>query len=251
MTQEHLFPRWLIDYAPARKDNIRWLDGKRVAAEKATIPLCTDCNAALGRELEGPVAEIFRAIDADEGLSDHDCELLVRWLWKFEGLQWLLNYVGNPNANYSQNYNLVERVTTSPPFDEVRSDMVLAVSRIKSNDEGFEDWPLGLDMPPSELSAMCMSGVFGRIALICSLAAFAELIPEEFGIYRFKDAALEAPGQKLFFPPTGFEKATDAIVATVAASVPLLELHERFARSQQDQPGGLLRVRPRVELPPV
>ena len=130
MTQEHLFPRWLIDYAPARKGTIRWIEGKRVAADKATIPLCTDCNGEFGRVLESPVSEIFRAIDRGEGLSDHDCALLVRWLWKFEGLAWLLSHVGNPNANYTEDYRLVERVTTDAPFDTTRFYMVLALSRI-------------------------------------------------------------------------------------------------------------------------
>ena len=48
MTQEHVFPRWLIDYAPAKKETIRWIDGRRVPAENATIPICNECNANLG-----------------------------------------------------------------------------------------------------------------------------------------------------------------------------------------------------------
>jgi hypothetical protein len=153
MSQEHLFPKWLIDYASVRKEGIRWIGKKRVDPDKATIPLCRECNGALSQSLESPVAAIFRAIDRGESLSDRDCEVVVRWLWKFEGLEWHLNYVDTPQARYTDSHTLVERVTTSAPFEQVRKDMVVAISRIKSNDEGFEDWPLGLDMPLS-LSAM-------------------------------------------------------------------------------------------------
>jgi hypothetical protein len=144
MSQEHFFPRWLIDYASARKESIKWLGKKRVDPDKATIPLCRACNIALGQSLESPVATIFRAIDGGESLSDCDCELVVRWMWKFEGLQWHLNNFAKPQAVYTENLTLVERVTTSAPFEQVRTDMALAIARIKNNDEGFEDWPLGL-----------------------------------------------------------------------------------------------------------
>ena len=78
-------------------------------------------------------------------------------MWKFEGLQWHLNFFGVPQARYTESHTLVERVTTSAPFEQVRADMALAISRTKNNDKDFEDWPLGLDMPPT-LSAMAMSG---------------------------------------------------------------------------------------------
>jgi hypothetical protein len=184
MSQEHLFPKWLIEYASVRKEGITWLGKKRVDPDKATVPLCRECNGALSQSLEAPLAEIFRAIDRGESLSDRDCELVVRWMWKFEGLQWHLNFFNVPRARYTESHTLVERVTTSAPFEQVRADMVLAISRTKNNDKDFEDWPLGLDMPPT-LSAMAMSGVFGPIAIISSLGIFADEIPEQFGIYRF------------------------------------------------------------------
>jgi hypothetical protein len=57
--------------------------------------------------------------------------------------------------------------------------MVLAVALIRNNDPGYKDWPMGLGTPPSE-NARTMSGVFGRIALICSLSHFADEIPDVY-----------------------------------------------------------------------
>src|SRR6266852_3847134 len=115
MTNEHFFPRWLIEYANAFHEGIQWIEPeKRISAEKATVPLCDECNNAFGTTLEGPVSKIFRSIEAHRPLSDADAELLVRWMWKFEGLQWyLLAAADSPHAVYSERYTLRERVTAS------------------------------------------------------------------------------------------------------------------------------------------
>jgi hypothetical protein len=126
--------------------------------------------------------------------------------------------------------------------------MALAISRIKANDDGFEDWPLGLDMPPRETNAFCMSGVFGRIAIISSLEMFTRVIPPQFGVYRFGHTL--DPAEKLFLVSVGFDKALEAITATIAVSAVLLELHERFAQRQRAEQQFLLEPRRRVELPP-
>lgn len=86
ITREHFWPQWLI--AQARPLSVRWRD-KRVKPKSATVALCADCNAAFGRELESPVAKIFSDLQSGLGVSDFEAELLVRWLWKFEGLSWL------------------------------------------------------------------------------------------------------------------------------------------------------------------
>lgn len=249
MNQEHMFPRWLIDYAPARKEGITWRGKKGVSPLTATIPICKECNDTLGMVLEGPVAAIFRAIDGGESLSDKDLELLVRWMWKFEGFEWHLNYAGDPHARYTEAFTLIERVATDAPFAQVRRDMAVAISRIKANDEGFEDWPLGLDMPPSE-NALSMSGVFGRVAIITFLSIFADAIPKQFGVYRFADARADRD-EKVFLPPLGFDVAFDAINATIAASLELMMLHDEFGREERQRRDLLWVPRRRVELPPV
>ena len=88
MTKEHFFPRWLIESAQVHHEGITWLDGQTVDPDKATIPLCRACNEAFGTTLEGPVAEIFRQLEQGASISEEEAEVLVRWLWKFEGLQW-------------------------------------------------------------------------------------------------------------------------------------------------------------------
>ncbi|MEH2523999.1 MULTISPECIES: hypothetical protein [unclassified Bradyrhizobium] len=85
MTKEHFFPKWLIEHAEVHHEGITWLDEQTIDPDKATIPLCQECNEGFGNALEGRVAEIFRELDREAAISEDDAELLVRWLWKFEG----------------------------------------------------------------------------------------------------------------------------------------------------------------------
>ena len=162
MTKEHFFPRWLIDHAEVHHDGIWWIDDdeKKIDPAKATIPLCRTCNDAFGNSLESSVSAIFRQLEQGAAISEDDAELLVRWLWKFEGLQWAAT-TNSPSALYSRRYTLRERVTTSQVFEEVRNEMMLGVALIRNNDPGRKDWPMGLDTPVGE-NALTMSGVFGR-----------------------------------------------------------------------------------------
>src|SRR5262249_2944928 len=174
MTDEHFFPTWLIEYTEARNNGITWLGKEGINPARATMPLCRDCNNAFANTLEGPVSLIFRALEAGEALSDLDAELLVRWMWKFEGLQWHLLGRGD-RARYTERYTLVERVTTPRAFEEIKPRLLLALAMCRANDDGFVDWPLGLDTMPGE-SALTMSGVFRRVAIITSLVDFADAI---------------------------------------------------------------------------
>ena len=150
MTKEHFFAKWLIGYCEIKSEGIFLADQGGLRLERsanvnpnsAVIPLCDECNHSFGTELEGPVAKIMRALDADQGISDFEAELLVRWLWKFEGLQW--SVFRNPNTQaYSRIYTLRERVVTSRAFDEARSDLVLAIALAHANDEGRDgQWDL-------------------------------------------------------------------------------------------------------------
>jgi hypothetical protein len=120
-------------------------------------------------------------------------------MWKCEGLQWHLNFSGSSELRYSDTYTFTERVTTTAPFEQVRAEMALAISRVDSNDEGFEDWSLGLDTLPSEINALTMSGVFGRIAIITSLSTFSGAIPAQFGVYQFGRSVADR-NEKVFLP---------------------------------------------------
>jgi hypothetical protein len=250
MTDEHFFPRWLLAHADVRRDGITWRGKKGVNPEKATIPLCHECNAALGRELESPVALVFRSIEAGESLSDTECGLLIRWMWKFEGLAWGMSLGKLPNARYSQVFTMLQRLTDPRVFDDIRPRLALAVGLIEENDEGFEDWPVGLDTPVSETNAICVSGVFGRVALISLLADLVHHVPPEFGIYQFPPDEIDRT-LKTFSPPKGFTNPANAIEATVNASRILVELHEQIGREQRAQQALTFPLRPRLELPPV
>jgi hypothetical protein len=195
------------------------------------------------------VAEIFRSIDRRERLSDLDCELLVRWMWKLEGLQWHLAFVDMPEYVYTQTRTLIERVATSEPFEEVRADVVLAVSRIEKNDEGFEDWPIGLDMPPSPNGGMLASGVFGRIAILTSLRIHADVISPQFGLYWFGKVAKK--NERTFLPPLGFDIAANAVNTTIEVSLKMEALQSEFAERQTAPSKLIIQPRRRVELPPV
>jgi hypothetical protein len=252
MTQEHFFPNWLIEFAGVRHEGIRWLEGKRnVDPKSATIPLCDECNNAFGVTLEGPVSSIFRSLRAGNAISDEDAELLARWLWKFEGSQWGLHAHQMPGARYTERYTLRERVTSHEAFAEIRPRLLLAVATCHANDPGFKDWPLGLDPPPGE-DAIHMSGVFGEIALITTLAEFAHAIPDVFGKYEFGPlpADRNAPA---FLPPCAFLTANGAIQTTVEVAQRLCELHGNLAQQKNRPPAAKIIMPPRrrIELPPV
>jgi hypothetical protein len=248
MTKEHFFPKWLIEYAQVHHEGITWLDEQTIDPDKATIPLCQECNEGFGNALEGPVAEVFRELDREAAISEDDAELLVRWLWKFEGLQWAAR-TNRPEGLYTRRYSLRDRVVTSNAFNEVRTDMLLAVALIHNNDPEHKDWPMGLDTPPSE-NALTMSGVFGRVALVCSLSHFADDIPDTYGKFRFGAPPAER-ANKVFLPPVAFIQSQGAIQTTVETGCRLAEIHDEWGREGQRRRQGSIIIpnRRRVELP--
>jgi hypothetical protein len=266
VTKEHFFPKWLIEYADVRRRGITWpqkagldwTDKRNVDPDKAVVPLCDECNATFGKVLEGPVAGVFRALDREGGLSDHDAELLVRWLWKFEGLQWGI-FRDHNTDEYTGRYTLRERVTTSKAFDEIRSELVLAVALARANDPGHGDWPMGLDTPVGE-NAITMSGVFRRVALIVSLARFADKIHPAFGQYAFGPRPADR-NAKVFSPPCSFLTPRGAVTATQEAAMELCALHDEFGRRMKKEhedaekrgevPHLILPGRNRIHLPPM
>jgi hypothetical protein len=250
MTQEHFFPKWLIEYAEVHREGISWLGKDDVSADSATVPLCDECNNLFGTLIEGPVSKLFRTLDADQPISDYDAELLVRWMWKFEGFQWAI--YARPEEAYSHKYRLRDRVTQPEPFAEIREHMVLALATLRANDPGFEDWPLGIDTPPGE-DAITMSGVFRRVAIITSLTQFADEIPDTFGKYLFG----KPPPDRhvpVFSPPCSFPFAKGAIELTQSTATRLSVLHTQFGREARQSSTGnsnpIIPVRYRVELPP-
>jgi hypothetical protein len=118
--KEHPFPQWLITRTKTDRTSIRWIPGNRIPADEATLPLCRQCNRDFGDQLEAPMSRILDDIEADRGLSDNEAELIVRWLWKIEGLLW---HVSHPTHDYSSKYTLRERVLR--PLDAIRASSFL------------------------------------------------------------------------------------------------------------------------------
>jgi hypothetical protein len=167
--------------------------------------------------------------------------------------RWSLFKAKESHALYSERYTLTQRVTSAHAFDTIRPQLLLAVAMCHANDDGFLDWPLGLDTPPSE-NAIHMSGVFGRTAIITSLVDFADDIPEVYGKYFFGNVP-ENRKAKNFLPPISFITANAAIEQTKDTAMRLTELHELYgaARKREHSKDLVLPLftRARIELPPV
>src|SRR5262249_4855659 len=145
--------------------------------------------------------------------------------------------------------------TNPRAFEEIRPRMMLALAMCRTNDEGFVDWPLGLDTMPGD-SSLTMSGVFRRVAIVTSLVDFAGIIPDVFGKYAFGNPPTDR-SVKSFVPPCSFVTANAAIEMTKKVAARLTKLHDEFAAEAWREraaafPGrSVIPVRKRIELPPV
>ena len=246
MTGEHMFPLWLIDYCDVRRDGIAWAGQDSGANPRtATVPLCEACNHRLGSELEDPVSRILPRLEAGHGITDREAELLVRWLWKFEGLGVCYARLGLPGWRYSDRWTLIERILGDPPR-QVRHLLTLAIGLTNQNDPEHEDWPMGLDHGASGLDGFFVSGVFRKTALMVTLSRFADMIPPWYGTYQL--GSVTDPAVACFVPPVCFPFSADAIGATKRVSLPLKKAHEDFALEHQAR-RPVTGVRPQLIIP--
>jgi hypothetical protein len=220
MTKEHFWPQWLIRRTGTHRTGVRFDATKRVNPSKLTIPLCLRCNTDFGRVLEEPTKNIFDDLESGRGLSDEEAETLIRWLWKYEGLAWLIHH---PYGLYSEKYTLRDRVLQ--PLDEIREHLTLAISLAKTIHPDFGDAPMGLDSRTA-VSAVFVSGVFSRVALMVLYRQFEPQVPQEFSLYRLAPATAPDRRAKLFFPTEGFETCVKAVGTTYQASQFLSYLHD-------------------------
>ncbi|MCJ7812246.1 hypothetical protein MUP95_02865 [bacterium] len=220
MNKEHIFPEWLIHKTNTNNEGIRWLEKRNVPASSVTIPLCVECNKTFGRELEIPVSKIFNQIENGLGLSDFDVELLIRWLWKLDGLVWV---AANPHIKYTKIYTLKDRVLR--PIDEIRKHLIFAISLIKELHSESKDYPMGIDSE-QKYDAVFVSGVFSRIAMMVSLVAFEELIPPFYSVYKLSPKRDSSCNAKLFYPKIGFKDDVEAVWVTVNISNILSKEHD-------------------------
>ncbi len=232
MTKEHFFASWLIEHADVQRDGIEWIGRKDLSPDKATVPLYDNCNNAFG----------------GEAINDVEAELIVRWMWKFEGLQWAL-YTGSGGTT---KYSLRDRIAEPHAFAEIRPMLLLAMATCHANDPGFDDWPLGIDTPPGE-DAITMCGAFKRGAIVVSLTDFEGDVPNVYGKYVFGSVPSDR-SKKVFSPPCSFLTANGAIDATKRVAVGLRASHgalqQQILALGTSSP-GIIPVRNRIELPPV
>lgn len=225
MNKEHFWPQWLIERTGTYRTTVRFSTEKRINPKSLVVPLCAKCNSDFGRELESPVSSIFRDLEAGRGLTDNGAELLIRWLWKFEGLFWCFTH---PTDLYSERYSLRDRILN--PIDEIRGDLALAVSLVDTIRPEFGDAPMGIDSW-NDHSAIFVSGVFARVALMALDAQFVDQVPSQFSIYRLADQYAPDRSASLFFPKVGFRDCVEAVGVTKNASLFLSYAHDLTARN--------------------
>jgi hypothetical protein len=222
--EEHPFPEWLITRTKTDRTSIRWMPDKRIPADQATLPLCQQCNSDFGAQLEARMSRILDDIEAARGLSDNEAELVVRWLWKLEGILW---HISHPTRDYSPVYTLRERVLQ--PLDGIRGELILALALCESIDPTYGDAPMGLDSHRA-IDGVFVSGVFSRTAMMVVLAPFTDLIPKEFSSYRLSPTRAESTADaKLFYPRTTFRTDTELVGVTWHCSHELTAAHEAYA----------------------
>jgi hypothetical protein len=221
INKEHYWPKWLIHRTGTGKTTIKWGD-KQIRPFAATLPMCSDCNTEFGRDLEGPVSRLFEEIETGKGLTDFEAELFVRWLWKMEGLAWNFHH---PEHKYSEKYTLRERVLY--PIDGLRPKLKLAISLLDRIDDDFEDKPMGLDAL-NQVNAIFVIGVLSYIAVMVLHEDFEKYVPPEFTVYGLAEKRLGGIDAKVFFPKTGFETCTDAVVACRKIGPFLAYLHDKM-----------------------
>lgn len=230
MSKEHFWPRWLIERTKANRTGVKWSNGKMVNPSSATIPLCKKCNNAFGTELESPVIKIFDQLEEDLGISDYEAELLARWMWKFEGLGWLLH---ENLRTYSHTASLKQRVLNR--FATNRSEVSIAIARIEHIDSKFGDMPIGIDSE-NVLNWVFVSGVFCKVAIIVLLTRFTGLLPRNYSVYTLADSIdSKTERTRIFYPRIGFPDDVEAVGVTRVISYKLSRLHDEYAKAQSEQ----------------
>lgn len=225
INKEHFWPKWLIERTGTHKTSVLFNEAKRINPKSLVVPLCARCNTDFGRELEAPVSHIFNDLEANRGISHTEAELLIRWLWKFEGLIWSFCH---PNDTYNEHYTLRERVLT--PIDDLRSKLTLAISLLGKINPSFQDAPMGIDSW-NHASAIFVSGVFSRVAIMVLDSRFENYVPSQFSMCRLVDRDAPDRNAKFFYPKIGFQDCAQAVEITLDASLALSHAHDLDARN--------------------
>lgn len=207
MNKEHIFPQWLLERTNSKKDMINSPYGK-IPADKYTIPLCEECNSQLGHELEDPVSRIFASIEAGNGFTDYDAELLIRWMWKICGeFYWAI-------CDEKWKYGFVtlkERVLSK--IGQPRSRISIGIALVDDAYEDFGSAPVGMDCF-NLMSNVYAVGVFSHLCIIVFRTVHLDLMDKsKWTIYTLKDYPLLMNANQRTYPKTVYKTGSEAISA--------------------------------------
>lgn len=231
MNKEHIYPKWLLQHTKTQKDTFKWIYGD-VPGDQATVPLCIDCNTQLGIELEGPVCKIFKAIEAGQGFNDNDAELLVRWMWKINGLF----YWSICNENWKYGFiSLKEHVLSK--IVQPRNRITLAISLIEDPDEEFGCGPVGLDAF-SVFSNVYAAGVFSKLCIAVINSSYIKHVDQDkWTLYTLSNSPMVLNSNNRIRPQYGFKTGSSAIQhmrLNFGNKSKLYRLHEEAALQARD-----------------
>lgn len=210
MNKEHYFPQWLLKRTKSEKVNFGTFYGK-LPGKKCTVPICIECNEKLGSELESPVSKIFENIESDKGFNDYEAELLVRWIWKIQGiLYWSIcgNY-----WHYGCK-KIYDKVLL--PIEQPRSRISIAIALI---DDEFENdrygyAPVGLDSF-SLYSNIFASGVFSKLSIIVFYTELKNLINSDiWSVYTLSEFPIMLNPEYKIYPKYTINTGAKAINLT-------------------------------------
>lgn len=228
MNKEHLFPQWLLKRTKASKDLFSSPYGP-IPGDKLTVPLCCECNSLLGEVLEKPVSRIFESIESNQGFNDYEAELLIRWMWKINGLF----YWSICNENWKYGFQtLKDRVLNN--IEWPRERLSIAISLIDNPFENGCNAPVGIDVLPLECNLYAV-GVFSKLCIIVFRTEYMELIDQDkFTVYTLNaNSPLLMNPQNKTYPVCGFSTGQEAISYAKVCFGPLSQmymLHEAIAQ---------------------
>ena len=220
MNKEHLFADWLIRRCQANASTIRW-GSKMISPLAATVPLCKECNSEFGAQLEGPAKTVFEELESGRSVNDEAAELLIRWMWKIQGLGWIASRPYQPLPGIG-----TLRARVLEPIVGERSQLVLCLARFRRLDEQSVDYPMGLDSRV-HFDLACVAGVFSRLAMIVCRKEHAALVPVHFKRFALAPSRSfgRASGKRVVAPIT-LADDVEAVGVTYAAAKVLCRQHD-------------------------
>jgi hypothetical protein len=237
ITKEHVFPIWLLHRCGVYdKPCIYGFDGRFIEGKDLTLPVCNGCNALWGRRLESPIQNIFNRIEVERKVSYDEAELLIRWMWKIQGMFWhyyqsRMKYAGK---------NMTDRITNEI---ENKEGIGIAIALIENPFLSDKIMPVGLDVY-SRHCGILTGGVFSRLAIV----TYSTLIEQSFSLSTIGLDHLFSPFTRIRLSDSpqeydikiGFQTARRAIDYVRGLTCSLLDYHQQsaFTRSIMDLPDG-------------